>query len=351
MTASITHLASGQPSAGSARAPAGASVLRDQLLFALICLLIGLACATFCGLAPITISIATVFLFAGPHNWIELRYFLSRLPARFGTLKVYFATGMMGALILAVSFPLMAYLGKAQLITIPTWIAAYQIGNVALVAWVCSLIMIRHGSALSIPRFIVMLGVALSLIALIWKSPGYFGMSLVYLHPFVALLMLDLELRRSKPHLVAPFRMSAGLIPALIGILYWQLAGTPSIEQSDPLVAQICRHAGAQWITGVSVQFLVATHTFLEILHYVVWLLAIPLMAAGWSKWRPRSLPITVVSSTAKKLVSAALAFSTFAVAVLWFCFGTDFNAAREWYFLLAMIHVFAEIPFLIRFF
>jgi hypothetical protein len=49
-------------------------------------------------------------------------------------------------------------------------------------------------------------------------------------------------------------------------------------------------------------------------------------------------------------MVSVALVFSTFAVAVLWFCFGVDFNVAREWYFLLAMIHVFAEIPFLIRF-
>lgn len=347
MTASITR---SFPADQSRSQPATAAVLSEQLRFALICSLIGLTCATFCGLAPIGVSIATVFLFAGPHNWIELRYFLSRLPARFAGLKLYFATGILGALALAVSFPTMAYLGKAQLISVPAWIAGYQIGNVALVAWVCSLIMIKHGNKLSTARFSLMLGVALSLIALIWLSPGYFGVSLVYMHPFVALFMLDIELRRSKPHLVAPYRLSLTLIPVLIGALYWQLAGLPTIEQTDPLVAQICRHAGADWITGVSVQFLVATHTFLEMLHYGVWLLAIPLMAAGWHHWRPRSLPITVVSSTARRMVSVALVFSTFAVAVLWFCFGVDFNVAREWYFLLAMVHVFAEIPFLIRF-
>ena len=33
---------------------------------------------------PLQVSIVTVFLFAGPHNWFEARYFLMRLPARFG---------------------------------------------------------------------------------------------------------------------------------------------------------------------------------------------------------------------------------------------------------------------------
>jgi hypothetical protein len=30
---------------------------------------------------PLQLSIITVFLFAGPHNWMEFRYFLSRMPA------------------------------------------------------------------------------------------------------------------------------------------------------------------------------------------------------------------------------------------------------------------------------
>ena len=34
------------------------------------------------GLLPIGVSIVAVFLCAGPHNWVEARYFLSRLPAR-----------------------------------------------------------------------------------------------------------------------------------------------------------------------------------------------------------------------------------------------------------------------------
>ena len=31
---------------------------------------------------PLQLSVVTVFLFAGPHNWFELSYFLMRLPVR-----------------------------------------------------------------------------------------------------------------------------------------------------------------------------------------------------------------------------------------------------------------------------
>jgi hypothetical protein len=54
--------------------------------FASVALGLALSSAAFAGLAPRAFSIATVFLFAGPHNWIEDRYFLSRLPGRWGPL-------------------------------------------------------------------------------------------------------------------------------------------------------------------------------------------------------------------------------------------------------------------------
>lgn len=57
------------------------------------------ASAVFAGAVPVAFSIATVFLFAGPHNWLEARYVLGRLPARFGKLRGFFllsAAGMLG---------------------------------------------------------------------------------------------------------------------------------------------------------------------------------------------------------------------------------------------------------------
>jgi len=51
-----------------------------------------IASAGLAGLLPLQISIVTVFLFAGPHNWFELRYFITRLPVRFGRSRTFFMT-------------------------------------------------------------------------------------------------------------------------------------------------------------------------------------------------------------------------------------------------------------------
>lgn len=313
-----------------------------------VCSIMVMACALFCGAAPIALSIATVFLFAGPHNWMEVRYFLSRLPARFGHFKTYFATGMIGAVLLAAATFAITSLGKFEVIDTDTWINLYKLSNVALIFWIGALVTLRR--ELSNAKQITLSIVAALACAAAWLEPGYFAVALVYSHPLVALVMLDIELRRGKPHLVTPYRCALALIPLMIAALWWHFSGAPTIETTDPLIAQICRHAGADYITDVSTHFLVATHTFLETLHYCVWLLAIPLLSSGWSKWRARSMPVTVLSSAGKKMVRGLLLFSTFAVCVLWLCFGINFNVAREWYFTLAMIHVLAEIPFLIRF-
>src|SRR5262249_19061357 len=64
--------------------------------FAGITLLLAAAAAVLAGGLPLGFSIVTVFLFAGPHNWFEIRYFLSRLPARWGKLRSFFVVGLGG---------------------------------------------------------------------------------------------------------------------------------------------------------------------------------------------------------------------------------------------------------------
>jgi len=64
----------------------------------LLCIL---TAGAFASWLPLQVSIVTVFLFAGPHNWFELRYFLTRLPVRFGRSRNFFITAF--AALLAVS--------------------------------------------------------------------------------------------------------------------------------------------------------------------------------------------------------------------------------------------------------
>src|SRR5271167_887862 len=60
--------------------------------------------AAVSGLLPIQFSIVSVFLCAGPHNWVEARYFMSRLPARWGRLWFYFVFGFAGVALLTAGF-------------------------------------------------------------------------------------------------------------------------------------------------------------------------------------------------------------------------------------------------------
>ncbi len=67
-----------------------------------------LACAGLSALlaswVPLQFSIVTVFLFAGPHNWFELRYFLMRLPVRLGRSRNFFLVAFAGITFLTLTY-------------------------------------------------------------------------------------------------------------------------------------------------------------------------------------------------------------------------------------------------------
>src|SRR5689334_25327834 len=84
--------------------------------------------AALAGLLPLQVSIATVFLFAGPHNWFELRYFLSRLPVRFGRSRAFFLTAFVGVGCLTA-----AYVSLPLLYKTAVW--SYEASLVAIGSW------------------------------------------------------------------------------------------------------------------------------------------------------------------------------------------------------------------------
>src|SRR6185437_14086158 len=68
--------------------------------FSAIAVLCVVAAAAFASWLPLQVSIITLFLFAGPHNWFELRYFLMRLPVRFGRSRNFFLAAFAGLAVL-----------------------------------------------------------------------------------------------------------------------------------------------------------------------------------------------------------------------------------------------------------
>ena len=86
-----------------AKGRAGDRVRVSARIFAAIILVSACASAALASWLPLQMSIATVFLFAGPHNWFEARYFMMRLPARFGRSRNFFTVAFAGIGLLTVA--------------------------------------------------------------------------------------------------------------------------------------------------------------------------------------------------------------------------------------------------------
>ena len=313
------------------------------------------SCVCFCLLAallvsrkPLQLSIATVFIFAGPHNWMEFRYFLSRMPVRWGRSKLFYTTGLCGVCLLTTAYALLYWLGQSWYLSEAGWTAGIALWNTLLLLWVCALVYLRGRQAKG-RDWSWVFAIGFALCALAWVAPLWFSLALVYAHPLVALWFLDRQLKRTRPAWRKAYHLCLATLPLMLVALWTQLSGAPNLPDSDALSWRITQHAGAGILTSVSSHLLVATHVFLETIHYGVWLVLIPLAGLGSSLWRTNKIPLVVRRDGWPRAVRATLALGLFLTLALWAAFAADYATTRDIYFTFAMAHVLAEAPFLIR--
>lgn len=323
------------------------------LPFALAALVVACAAAFLAGWVPLGFSIVTVFLFAGPHNWLELRYFMGRMPARWGRLTGYFLFAFAGIFGLAGSYLWITWSYRAA-----NWTDANSAGmtrglfqanavwNTVFVLWVAALVQLRSRQN---PRrdWGWFWSLAFLLIAATWLNSAAFSLGMVYAHPLVAFWVLDRELRRSKPAWRPAYHLVLGAVPVLLALLWWRLATAPNL-QGDALVETIAWHAGAGILANVSSHLLVATHTFLEMLHYGIWVVVIPLIAYRARPWQ-LDVPLARRSPSWRLGLLAVLVVGVLVVLLLWGAFLANYPLTRDLYFTVALLHVLAEVPFLLR--
>jgi hypothetical protein len=323
-------------------------------------------CASFSALfaswLPLQFSIVTVFLFAGPHNWFELRYFLTRLPVRFGKSRNFFFTAFAGIAFLTVSYIALPLLYSFNVFPDHLWPTLLASWNSLLLLWIGVLVWLRGKNKLR-RDWSWALPVAFGLCALNWLTPEFFSLGIVYLHPLVALWFFDRHLARTRPQWLPTYRRCLCLLPLLLVGMFWQLSRAAALPDDNGLFWRITQHAGAQLLPNISSHALVTTHVFLEMLHYGVWLIALPLIAplalpresqtGSRSRreaiWRVRTVPVARHPRGFPKLVASALGLGVFFVLVLWFGFSVDYATTRDVYFTVAIAHVLAEAPFLLR--
>src|ERR687897_570894 len=119
MTANV-NLVGGRRGGGtrssSSFAPSASSFGASLLAFCLLS-------ALLVSWQPLWLSVATVFIFAGPHNWMEFRYFLARMPARWGRSRAFFAVGLGGTLLLTAGYVALYWMGQAWYLSEAAWAA------------------------------------------------------------------------------------------------------------------------------------------------------------------------------------------------------------------------------------
>jgi hypothetical protein len=310
-------------------------------------LVLAVGAAVLAWWAPLGFSLVTVFLFAGPHNWQEFRYFLTRMPARWGPLRPFFLTALTGALGLTVAFAALTVWAQAGAGSEALGVAG-SAWNTALILWIARLADLRgrekpgrDWSWVWIP--------ALLLSGLAWAAPGAWDVALVYLHPLVALAFLQRVLAARRREWLGAYYACLAVVPLLLGVLWLRLAGAPHLPGEDALSVRIAQHAGGGVLAGISTHFLVAAHTFLETLHYGVWLVAIPLLGTRTRPWDLSQVPLAHRSDRSRRWLRAGLAVGLLAVVGLWGAFAADYPLTRDVYFTAAILHVLAEFPFLLR--
>ena len=302
--------------------------------------------------APIALSVCIVFLFAGPHNYAEARFFLTRLPARMGRLRPFFLGSAAGIVLLTVGLPLAGRL--------PVWmnwspIAAswsLAVWNTAFVLWCTWLVQMRSQQP---PRreWEYAWPIGICVIGFSCMQPIVLPLLLVYLHPLMWLWVLDAEMAKSRPTWRSVYRWCVLLVLPAVALIWVVGPNSESVaaifDVSETVQSQIRQHSGANQLTMLNSKKLIATHAFLELLHYGVWLVAVPVVSGRVFSGRFPHIPLMKRSIASRNTIRLGLLMSLGIVVLLWIGFAADYSTTRDIYFTVATFHVLAEVPFLLR--
>jgi hypothetical protein len=304
--------------------------------------------AVLIGASPLAASIAMIFLFAGVHNFMEFRYFAARMPVRWGRSRLYYSVGIGGVVVLAAAYLTLYFSSWNWLWSEGSSAILTAAWNTAFVLWIGVLLYLRGRQR---PRsdwswaFPLVFAIA----ALVWVVPQYWSLALVYIHPFIAMWFLERQFRRTKPEWLRGYHWCLATIPVFVLGLWLAFANSSNLPTDTDLFWRISQHAGSEILPGLSSHFLVATHVFLESIHYFVWILLIPLIDKRAIPWKLNEIPLFANGNGYPKLVVALLVISIVFVAAFWGGFAVDYTTTRDVYFAFAIAHVLAEFPFLVK--
>ncbi|HEY9776298.1 MAG TPA: hypothetical protein V6C81_21230 [Planktothrix sp.] len=327
-----------------------ATPLAERHLFAVTVILLVACFAILAGYTPIWFTLLTVCAFGAPHHWTELRYFMSRLPSRFGPLQGFFATAFSGALVLWVFEVILTRLYVQDVL--PPAIA--KVGllafNQTLIFWMLGLSVLRYKSKSNKVSSLLLANspyAALATLANLLSAPG-FSLAITYMHPLLGLWILERELRRTRKSWLRGYHWSLLSIPVALAALIWVLHGSGDAHPSGQLAGMLNGNViGSKLFSNASTTMLLAIFGFLQMVHYGVWVIGIPIANQSWKRWNLDRIPVLTTKPSLRPFLLAAIGLSLSATLFFWFGFCIDYNTVNEIYIAVSMLHVLAEIPFI----
>src|SRR5882757_1594611 len=92
---------------------------------------------------PLQASIITIFLFAGVHNFMEFRYFVARMPVRWGKSRGFYSVGIGGVIVLTAAYLAIYYGSGNWLWSATNWEVLVSVWNTLFVLWIGLLFYLR----------------------------------------------------------------------------------------------------------------------------------------------------------------------------------------------------------------
>ena len=109
------------------------------------------------------------------------------------------------------------------------WLWSYDTWTAATASWntafrpLARLLFYLRGRQRSAKRLVVGIPVAFALAALAWVVPQYWSLSLVYIHPFVAMWFLERQIRRTRPEWLRAYHWCLASIPFFLAVIMAEL--------------------------------------------------------------------------------------------------------------------------------
>ncbi len=315
----------------------------ERQWFILACLMVVFLCALLAGLAPIWFTLAAFCVFSAPHNFVEFRYFLARLPSRLGPFRSFFVTSFTGLAILffmqvtVITLTRMRVLLPAQLEPI------ICVWNELLIIWVVALSVARYPQECS---RLLPANLCIAILASIGNfcSPEIFNLCVSYVHALIGVWILDRELMRTRKDWVRPYRWCLLTVPLCIVFLIIWFYGQSSLVGSEMTLSQSI--ASLIFAPSISPLYL-GLFAFLQMVHYGVWVFAMPIAAQSWKRWRLNRIAVMRNRQPLSRVMSVVLMFGLASVGLFWIGFRVDFATTNQVYATVATLHILAEIPLL----